>query len=107
MVSKKKGSVVLSINKEALGKEDEDVGNTWDSLSEKLKQAYKMRQETEQHIKAYLKTRSGKEDYVPFNEYGKFIKKEIEAGGVKKCNNKFFYDVFQKWLKAKKLAKHK
>ncbi len=101
-------SVSIEISKDALkGPEEQDMETEWNSLPAKLRAAYRMRLETERHLRDYFKNRTTNEDYVPTNEYGEFIKKEVETGRVKKCNNRFFYEVFQKWLREKKLVKRK
>eukprot|EP00826_Nyctotherus_ovalis_P026456 TRINITY_DN2065_c0_g3_i5.p4 TRINITY_DN2065_c0_g3~~TRINITY_DN2065_c0_g3_i5.p4 ORF type:complete len:110 (+),score=36.97 TRINITY_DN2065_c0_g3_i5:813-1142(+) len=79
----------------------------WDKLSKAMKDKYKTRLEAEKHLKAYLKITGEKGDYVPISEYGKFVKTEIETGRIKKCDNKFFYEIFQKWIKGgKELTGH-
>ena len=103
VVSKKRGSVNLIINRSILSHSLDDADKQWENLQSNVKDEYRARLETEKHIKSYLRdSTSGKGDYAPISDYGKYIKKEIESGKVKKCNSRFFYEVFQKWLKEKK-----
>jgi len=74
----------------------------WNKLGESVRKEYKRRMETEKHLKEYLKAIREKGDYVPINEYGKFVKAEIKENGIKSCDSEFFYNVFQKWLKYSK-----
>lgn len=103
-ISKNKGNIIITINKEILNPQEQNFENQWILLSDKMKKNYKMRQEAEKHIKDYLRKTGEKEDYKPINKYAEFVQNEIESQKIKKCNTQFFYEVFQKWIKKNKKA---
>lgn len=103
----KRGAKEVSLKKgKRIASESDDMKarakKEWDKLSKATKDKYKTRLEAEKHLKAYLKTTGEKGDYIPINEYGEFVKTEIETRGIKECDNKFFYEIFQKWIRGDK-----